>query len=116
LKFDLAGSGFGTYFFPIALGSQRGQAMAGYYSSFQILFPAPYRLEFHRLRQQLEEAHFAWKTEWKRQQLDFEIENIRFVHDPYWNKRFFSVQSARDGGNWFWRATKSLVTFEALSI
>jgi hypothetical protein len=90
--------------------------MAVYSSSFQILFPAPYRLEFHRLRQQLEEAHFAWKTEWKRQQLDFVIENIRFVHDPYWNTRLFSVQSARDGGHWFWRASKSAVMFEAFSI
>ena len=42
--------------------------------SLQILFPAPYQIEISRLRQQLEEAHFAWKTEWKRQQLDFVIE------------------------------------------
>ena len=56
--------------------------MLGNSTSFQILFPAPYSIEVSRLRQQLEEAHFAWKTEWKRQQLDFVIENIRFVHDP----------------------------------
>jgi hypothetical protein len=85
-------------------------------ASFQILFPAPYSVEFSRLRQQLEEAHFAWKTEWRRRQLDFVTENIRFVHDPLWNKRFFSLQSARDGGNWFWQATHSLVTFGAFSI
>ena len=36
-------------------------------------------------------------TEWKRQQADFVIENIRFVHDPLWNTRFFSLQAARDG-------------------
>jgi hypothetical protein len=84
--------------------------------SFQILFPAPYSIEISRLRQQLEEAHFAWKTEWKRQQLDFRIENIRFVHDPLWNKRVFSLQSARDRGHWFWQATHSLVTFGTFSI
>ena len=84
--------------------------------SLRILFPAPYQIEISRLRQQLEEAHFAWKTEWKRQQLDFVIENIRFAHDPRWNARFFSLQSARDGGHWFWRATHSLVMYEALSI
>jgi hypothetical protein len=44
------------------------------------------------------------------------IENIRFVHDPLWNKRFFSLQSARDGGSWFWQVTHSLVTFGAFSI
>jgi hypothetical protein len=84
--------------------------------SLQILFPAPYSIEVSRLRQQLEEAHLAWKTEWKRQQLDFEIENIRFVHDPLWNRRVFSLQSAHDGGHWFWQATRSFVTFGAFSI
>jgi hypothetical protein len=47
-----------------------------------ILFPIPYSIEVSRLRQQLDEAHLAWATEWKRQQLDFKIENIRFNHDP----------------------------------
>jgi hypothetical protein len=90
--------------------------MLGNSISFQILFPAPYSIEVSRLRQQLEDAHLAWTTEWKRQQLDFSIENLRFVHDPNWNRRFFSLQSARDGGNWFWKTTHSLVMFEGLSI
>jgi hypothetical protein len=90
--------------------------MVGTSASFQILFPSPYRIEFARLRQQLEEAHFAWVLEWKRQQADFAIENIRFVHDPCWNKRLFSLQSARDGGHWFWRVTHSLAVFEGMSI
>ena len=68
--------------------------------SIQILLPAPYRIEISRLRQQL----------------DFVIENIRFTHDPDWNKRLFSMQSARDGGHWFWHATHSLVFYGALSI
>ena len=53
----------------------------------RILFPYPYAIEVSRLRQQLDEAHFAWSKEWKRQQPDFKIENVRFTHDPYWNKR-----------------------------
>jgi hypothetical protein len=90
--------------------------MAGALSSFSILFPAPYRIEISRLRQQLEEAHLAWVAEWKRQQEDFVIENIRFVHDPQWNKRFFSLQAAHDGEGWFWRASHAIVVFGGLSV
>ena len=90
--------------------------MIGTSISFQILFPIPYRIELSKLRQQLEEAHLAWAIEWKRQQQDFAIENIRFVHDPLWNRRFFSLQSARDGGTWFWKATHAIVGFGAFSI
>jgi hypothetical protein len=84
--------------------------------SFQIIFPIPYTIEVSRLRQQLDEAHLAWATEWKRQQLDFKIENIRFVHDPGWNKRIFSLQAARDGEVWFWKATRAVVFFGGFSI
>lgn len=84
--------------------------------SFQIIFPIPYTIEISRLRQQLDEAHLAWATEWKRQQLDFKIENIRFVHDPNWNKRIFSLQAARDGETLFWKATRAIVVFGGLSI
>jgi hypothetical protein len=81
-----------------------------------ILFPSPYSIEVSKLRQQLDEAHLAWATEWKRQQLDFKIENIRFRHDPSWNKRFFSLQAARDGETLFWRATRLFVSWSILSI
>ena len=84
--------------------------------SYQILFPAAYRIELARLRQQLEQAHFAWVQEWKQRQADFRIENIRFNHDPLWNKRVFSLQAARDGGTWFWRATHAIVIFGGFSI
>ena len=90
--------------------------MVGNSIGFQILFPSPYSVEVSKLRQQLEEAHLAWKTEWKRQQLDFKIENIRFVHDPLWNKRIFSLQAAHDGGTWFWRVTHAVVIFGGASI
>jgi hypothetical protein len=88
--------------------------MAG--ASFSILFPAPYRIEIHRLRQQLEDAHLSWQIEWKRQQADFVIENIRFVHDPLWNTRFFSLQAAHDGQGWFWSVSRAAVAFSGLSI
>jgi hypothetical protein len=85
-------------------------------SSFDILFPIPYAIEISRLRQQLDEAHLAWATERRLQQRAFVIENIRFNHDPLWNKRMFSLQSARDGGSWIWRATRIIVTFGGMSI
>jgi hypothetical protein len=85
-------------------------------SSFRILFPSPYSVEVSKLRQQLDEAHLAWAIEWKRRQADFKIENIRFAHDPDWDKRIFSLQAARDGEIWFWRATHVIMFFGGVSI
>jgi hypothetical protein len=90
--------------------------MAGHSMAFGILFPSPYVIEVSRLRQQLDEAHFAWATEWKRQQQAFVIENIRFAHDPHWNERIFSLQAARDGKTWVWKATRIIVTFGGLTV
>ena len=90
--------------------------MVGNSMTFRILFPSSYSIEVSKLRQQLDEAHLAWAKEWKRRQADFKIENIRFVHDPLWNKRFFSLQAARDGETWFWQATRMIVVFGGLSI
>jgi len=44
------------------------------------------------------------------------IENIRFTHDPLWNKRMFSLQAARDGETWLWRVTHMMVVFGEVSI
>ena len=82
----------------------------------RVLFPHPYAVEVSRLRQHLDQAHLAWATEWKARQSDFKIENIRFVHDPLWNKRIFSLQAACDGEVWFWRATRVFATCTAGSI
>jgi hypothetical protein len=82
----------------------------------QILFPYPYQIEVSKLRQQLDEAHLAWATEWKQRLADFKIENIRFVHDPDWNRRIFSIQAAHDGEVWFWRATRTFLTWGVASI
>jgi hypothetical protein len=90
--------------------------MIGNLMSFSILFPSSYSIEVTRLRQQLDEAHLAWATEWKQRQADFRLENIRFAHDVNWNKRFFSLQAARDGGTWFWKATRMIVVFGGSSI
>jgi hypothetical protein len=84
--------------------------------SFAILFPSPYVLEISRLRQQLDQAHLAWATERTLRQQAFVIENIRFNHDPLWNKRLFSLQAARNGKTWLWRATRIFVTFGGMSI
>lgn len=90
--------------------------MFGSSMAFSILFPSGYSLEVSKLRQQLNEAHLAWAAERKARQAEFKIENIRFVHDPRWNKRFFSLQAARDGETRFWRATRTVVFFGGFSI
>jgi hypothetical protein len=90
--------------------------MASTSIAFRILFPSPYRIEFSKLHQQLEEAHRAWAVEWKARGAEFLIENIRFTHDPLWNKRTFSLQAARNGETWLWRATHMLVVFGGVSI
>ena len=90
--------------------------MVSHSMAFQILFPSPYSIELSKLRQTLDEAHLAWSKEWKERQADFKIENIRFAHDPHWNKRIFSLQAAHDGETWFWQATHMLVGFGVFSI
>lgn len=82
----------------------------------QVLFPQPYQIEVSRLRQQLDEAHLAWVKAWKQRQAEFRIENIRFRHDPLWKKRIFSIQAARDGDVWFWRATRVILGWGVASI
>ena len=82
----------------------------------QILFPVPYQIEVTRLRQQLDEAHLAWAVEWKRRQTEFKLENVRFQHDPLWNRRIFSIQAAHNGETWFWRATRVFLGWGVASI
>jgi hypothetical protein len=72
----------------------------------RFLFPQAYQIEVSKLRQQLDEAHVAWWKEWKEQQPPFTPENIRFEYRQGWRTRFFSIQSAHDGGHWIWKATK----------
>jgi hypothetical protein len=71
-----------------------------------ILFPSGYRVEVSKLHQQLDQAHYAFWSEWKTQQSEFKIENIRFKHDPNWDKRFLSIQSAHDANHLIWKATR----------
>jgi hypothetical protein len=82
----------------------------------RIIFPQPYQIEVSKLRQHLDEAHLAWAKEWKARQQEFKLENIRFRHDPLWNRRTFSLQAAHDGGTWFWRATHLFVGWSVMSI
>ena len=82
----------------------------------RVLFPQRYVVEVSKLRQQLDEAHLAWATEWRRRQADFTIENIRFIHDPDWNRRLFSLQAAHDGKTWFWGTVHVVAGWGMLSI
>jgi hypothetical protein len=84
----------------VATGDRRWMALG-----VNILFPSGYRLELSKLHQQLDQTHYAWWQEWKAQQ-EFKIDNIRFNHDPNWDKRFFSLQSAHNANHWFWKATR----------
>ncbi len=70
-----------------------------------IIFPSGYRIELSKLHQQLDQAHYVWWVGWKTEQ-EFTGENIRFNHDPNWDKRFFSIQSAHSGNYWIWKATR----------
>jgi hypothetical protein len=81
-----------------------------------VLFPQRYVVELSKLRQQLDEAHLAWATEWKRQQLEFKLENIRFAHDPDWNTRLFSLQAAHDGKGLFWGTVHVVAGWGVMSI
>jgi hypothetical protein len=88
------------------------------------ILPHPYQIEvaklrqteFHKLRRQVELVHLAWVKEWKARQADFQIENIRFPHDPNWNRRILSLQAAHDGEIWFWRATRVFLTWGLASV
>lgn len=68
-----------------------------------------YQVGINSLRQQLDQAHFAFWKEWKERQPEFKVENIRFRHDPQWQRRFFSIQSAHDGNHWIWKATRAFL-------
>ena len=81
-----------------------------------IVFPVPYSIEVSKLRQQLDEAHLAWARQWQARQQEFRIENIRFVHDPLWNRRIFSLQAAHDGETWFWSGVHVVARWGVLSI
>lgn len=71
-----------------------------------VIFPSGYRVEIGHLRQQLDEAHFAFWKEREQRQAEFKIENIRFRHDAEWRRKFFSLQSAHDGNHPIWKATR----------
>jgi hypothetical protein len=58
----------------------------------------------------------ASSTEWKQPQADFKIENIRFTHDPHWNKRVFNLWAAHDGETWLWSGVRVVATWGVLSI
>ena len=82
-----------------------------------IIFPSGYSVEIGQLRQQLDQAHFAFWQEWKASEPEFKIENIRFNHDPLWDKRFLSIQCAHSGNHWIWKATSvTLASFARISL
>jgi hypothetical protein len=67
------------------------------------LIPDTDPVEVSRPRRQLDQTDPARPAEWEQRQSDFQIENVRFKHDPHWNQRIGSIQARRDGKTWFWR-------------
>lgn len=48
--------------------------------------------------------YLEWQSEYNLSRIVPPPENIRFDHDPDWQNHFLSIQSARDGNHWAWRA------------
>lgn len=75
-----------------------------------IIIPVIQTAEIERLQQaKILSLYEIWRSEYEARQPKFIVENIRFHHDPYWRNRTFSIQNARDGNSWFWKATHVVV-------
>jgi len=46
--------------------------------------------------QEFEQLYRIYKLEYELAQPEFNIENIRFVHDPDWRNKWFSIQAVGD--------------------
>ena len=70
----------------------------------EILFP--YKI---RYLAPLEDLYVKWQVGKEESEPQFVIENIHFEHDPLWNTRFWSIQSAHDLSHPVWQAVE--ITF-----
>ena len=57
--------------------------------SQQEIFKAPIVANFEQL-------YRVYKVEKERAEPEYRIENVRFIHDPEWRERWFSVQNIGD--------------------
>ena len=57
--------------------------------SQQEIFKAPIVASFEQL-------YRVYKVEKERAEPEYRIENVRFIHDPEWRERWFSVQHSGD--------------------
>lgn len=58
-----------------------------------IIVPSGQRSEIDEALHTQQEQH--WQLE-EKSRAQFRIYNVRFIHDPYWRTRFWSIQSAHD--------------------
>lgn len=72
--------------------------------------PEIIRVDRAQVQEQIVSAYRKWHAIYLDRHA-FEPENIRFVHDPDWRNKFFSIQSAHDGNHFIWRATSIVVAF-----
>lgn len=64
-----------------------------------VIIPAPPVADIERL---IRSQYEIWRTEYLATLPKFKIENVRFRHDPKWNKRFWSITYIRSGESYFW--------------
>lgn len=72
---------------------------------FSMLFPLRYQIDLRR-QADFGPLYYQWRMAKDAVEPKFIIENIEFEHDPNWNTRFLSIQSAHDGAHSIWRATR----------
>lgn len=75
----------------------------------------PYRLNYEQLRVEIRDGYHEWRRAFDETQPTFEIENVRFDHDPEWRYRLLSMQSARDGNYFVWKIARQMVMLNSLT-
>lgn len=73
------------------------------------LFPN-LRIVYERRHVEVYHLYQVWRQERADKFEQWQPENVRFVHDPEWKNRFWSVQCAHDGNHWFWKTTHEIAS------
>lgn len=68
---------------------------------YQIILPNKPSQEY--LIRFVQAQYQIWKEEKEAREPQWQPENVRFVHDPEWRSRFWSIQAAHDCDDWRWK-------------
>lgn len=58
------------------------------------------------LQRHIDSLWRQYKAEYEKSLSSYEIENVRFTHDPEWRQRLFSIQAAHDCDLPFWKGIR----------